>query len=90
VSLVTTYTVAKEKNIKAIPVTGRGRLLGCEASKLPHFPDCRLKDGGEDVNLKRRQPSPPLQYDSWYSFLLVAEFLLSLCLIIEKYRATKT
>jgi hypothetical protein len=31
---------------KAIPVTGRGGPRGCETSKLPHFLDNRLTDGG--------------------------------------------
>jgi hypothetical protein len=45
----------KSKNI-AIPVTGRGGSYGSETSKLPHFPDNRLTDGGEAVSLKRRPP----------------------------------
>jgi hypothetical protein len=44
----------------------------CEASKLPHFLDSRLTDGGEVG-----QPFAPAalhpQEDSWYSFLLEAE-----------------
>jgi hypothetical protein len=32
---------------KAIPVTGRGGPYGCETSRLPHFLDNRLTDGGE-------------------------------------------
>jgi hypothetical protein len=38
----------------------------CETSRLPHFLDNRLTDGGE-VSLTKRQE------DSWYSFLLEAE-----------------
>jgi hypothetical protein len=30
----------------AIPVTGRGGPLGCEVSRLPHFLDSCLTDGG--------------------------------------------
>jgi hypothetical protein len=36
---------------KAIPVTGRAGPLGCETSRLPHFLDNRLTDGGEVVSL---------------------------------------
>jgi hypothetical protein len=32
---------------KAIPVTGRGGPQGYETSRLPHFLDNRLADGGE-------------------------------------------
>jgi hypothetical protein len=32
---------------EVIPVTGRGGSLGCETSRLPHFLDNRLTDGGE-------------------------------------------
>jgi hypothetical protein len=38
---------------KAIPVTGRGGLLGCEMSSLPHFLDNWLTDGGVFVGLIR-------------------------------------
>jgi hypothetical protein len=57
---------------KAIPITGRGGPLGCETSRLPHFLDNRLTDGGEVVSLMRRTPFTP-QEDSWYSFRLEAE-----------------
>jgi hypothetical protein len=32
---------------KAIPVAGRGGPYGCEKSRLPHYLDNRLSDGGE-------------------------------------------
>jgi hypothetical protein len=32
---------------KAIPVTGHGGPWGCETSRLPHFLDNPLTDGGE-------------------------------------------
>jgi hypothetical protein len=57
---------------KAIPVTGREEPWGCETSRLPHFLDNRLTDGGEVVSPSRRPPFTP-QGDSWYSFLLEAE-----------------
>jgi hypothetical protein len=41
---------------KAINVTGRGGQYGCERSRLPHFLDDRLTDGGEVVSLTRRPP----------------------------------
>jgi hypothetical protein len=56
---------------KAIPVTGRGGPYGCETSRLPHFLDSRLTDGGEVVSCTRRPPFTPPE-DSWYSFLLEA------------------
>jgi hypothetical protein len=33
-------------NFKAIPVTGRGGTWDCETSRIPHFLDNRLTDGG--------------------------------------------
>jgi hypothetical protein len=57
---------------KAIPVTGREGLYGCETSRLPHFLDSPLTDGGEVVSLTRR-PLFTVQEDSWYSLLLEAE-----------------
>jgi hypothetical protein len=56
---------------KAIPVTGCGGPYGCETSRLPHFVDNRLTDGGKVVNIMRRPPFTPQEY-SWYSFLLEA------------------
>jgi hypothetical protein len=44
---------------KSVPVTGRGGPQGCETSKLPHFLDNRLTDGGEVVSLTRRPPFIP-------------------------------
>jgi hypothetical protein len=38
---------------KGIPVTGREGPKGCEKSRLPHYLNNRLADGGV-VNLKRR------------------------------------
>jgi hypothetical protein len=42
--------------------------MGCETSRLPHFLDSRLTDGGEVVSLTLRPPFNPR-----YSFLLEAE-----------------
>jgi hypothetical protein len=42
--------------VKAILVTGRGGPYSCETSRLPHFLDNLLTDGGEVVNLTRRPP----------------------------------
>jgi hypothetical protein len=43
-----------EVKCKAIPVTGRGGPWGYETSRLPHFLNNRLTDGGE-VSLTRRK-----------------------------------
>jgi hypothetical protein len=39
------------KNVKVSLSTGRGGPLGCETSRLPHFLDNQLTDGGEVVSL---------------------------------------
>jgi hypothetical protein len=57
----------------ATPVTGRGDPQGCEMPRLPHFLDNQPTDGGQVVSLTRRPPFT-LQEDSWYSFLLEAEY----------------
>jgi hypothetical protein len=44
---------------KAIPVTGREGPQRCETSRLPHFLDNRLTDGGKVVSLTRRPPFLP-------------------------------
>jgi hypothetical protein len=60
---------------KDVPVTGLGGPYGCERSRLPHYLDKRLTEGGKIVNPTRRPPFTPrfLFSDSWYSFLLEAE-----------------
>jgi hypothetical protein len=45
--------------VKAIPVTGREGIMGCETLRLPHFLDNRLTDGGEVVSLTHRPPFTP-------------------------------
>jgi hypothetical protein len=44
---------------KDIPVTGREGPLGCERSRLPHYLDKRLTDGGKVVSPTRRPPFIP-------------------------------
>jgi hypothetical protein len=39
----------KGKKGKGIPVTGGGGPQGCDTSRLPHFLDNQLTDGGEVV-----------------------------------------
>jgi hypothetical protein len=40
-----------ETKYKTIPVAARGGQYDCETSRLSHFLDSRLKDGGEVVSL---------------------------------------
>jgi hypothetical protein len=47
---------------KAIPVTGRGGPYGCGTSRLPHFLDNRLTDGGKVVRFTRRPPFNPERF----------------------------
>jgi hypothetical protein len=42
------------KRCKHIPVTGCGGPYSCQTSRLPHFLDTWLTDGGEVVSLTRR------------------------------------
>jgi hypothetical protein len=44
---------------KAIPVTGRGGLWGCEMLMIPHYLDNRLADGSKVVDLTHRPRSIP-------------------------------
>jgi hypothetical protein len=55
-SLLATTYYWKVKKAKAILVPERERPYGCETSRLPHFLDNRLTDGGEVVSLTRRPP----------------------------------
>jgi hypothetical protein len=45
--------------VKANPLTDLGGPQGCETSRLPHFLDNRLTEGGEVVSLTRRPPFTP-------------------------------
>jgi hypothetical protein len=58
---------------EAVVLTGRGGPKGCETSRLPHFLDNRLTDGGEDVSLRPRPTTLYPQEDFWYSFLSEAK-----------------
>jgi hypothetical protein len=42
-----------------IPVTSHEGPQGCEMSRLQHFKDNRLTDGGEVVSLRHRPPFTP-------------------------------
>jgi hypothetical protein len=53
------FTAGVKQQNKAIPLTGRGDPLGCETSRLPHFLENRLTDGGEFVKLTRRSHFAP-------------------------------
>jgi hypothetical protein len=53
---------------KSIPVTDRGGPQGCETSRLPHFLDNRLTDGG-DVSLTCR---PAALYPQEESLVLIS------------------
>jgi hypothetical protein len=48
-----------KKKSKVIPVTGRAGPYGCERSRLPHFLDKRLTDGGKVVSPTRWPPFTP-------------------------------
>jgi hypothetical protein len=54
------FTVLTTALDKAIIVTGRGDPYVCETSRLPHFLDSRLTDGGEIVS--RTFPLPPERF----------------------------
>jgi hypothetical protein len=62
----------KKKKAKVISVTGREGPQGCETSRLPHFLDSRLTDGGEVVSLTRRPPFTPRKVPGTH-FCLEAE-----------------
>jgi hypothetical protein len=58
---------------KAIPVTGHGGPWGCKTSRLPHFLEYRLTDGGEAVSPTSRPVALYTQEDSWDLFLIETE-----------------
>jgi hypothetical protein len=51
-------------------VTVRGSPQRCEMSRLTHFLDSRLRDGGQVVRIKGRLTALYSLEESWYSFLL--------------------
>jgi hypothetical protein len=55
---------------KAIPITSRGGLYGCDIIRSPDCPDNRHRDGSEVVRLKHRPSSTPQKQLSlfWYTF----------------------
>jgi hypothetical protein len=62
----------KVKRVKLSLLAGSGSPQGSETSRLPHFLENRLTNGGKVVSLTRRPPFTPRE-DTWYSFLLEAE-----------------
>jgi hypothetical protein len=57
---------------KAMLVTGPGGLYGSETSRVPHFLDSWLTDGGQVISFTRRPRFSPRRI-FWYLFLLEAE-----------------
>jgi hypothetical protein len=49
-------SIGKKEKGKANPITGLGGPYGYETSRLPHFLDSLLTDGGEVVSLTRLPP----------------------------------
>jgi hypothetical protein len=66
ISILFTLFYVCHKKGKSIPATGRMGPQVCETSRLPHFLDTRLTDGGEVI--LTRQPPFTLPEDSWYSY----------------------
>jgi hypothetical protein len=56
----------KSKKSKAIPVTGRGDLWGCEMLSIPHYLDNGLRDGGKVVSPKHRPLFIPQKHYYFY------------------------
>jgi hypothetical protein len=69
--------ILKYRISKAIAVTDRGGLQGCEVSRITHCLDNRLTDGGKVVSLTHRP-----QYRRWKYFLL--GFDIDLCWRLSK------
>jgi hypothetical protein len=64
-------TLSQDLKGKSILVKDHEVPWGCEPSKLPHFIENRLRDGGKVICLTHRPPFTPR--NSSYSFLLEAE-----------------
>jgi hypothetical protein len=56
------YSVVQQSRSKAIPVTDRGGLQGCEMLRISHCIDNRLTDGGKVVNPTHRPRSTPQKH----------------------------
>jgi hypothetical protein len=63
---VVVTTLLKIIKGKAIPVRGHGSPQVCETSRLPHFLESRLADGGKIVSLMRRRPFAPRKIPGTY------------------------
>jgi hypothetical protein len=57
-----------KKKDKTIPVTGRGGSWDFEMSRLPHFLDNWLTDGGEVVRLTHQPPFTPRKIPGTHFF----------------------
>jgi hypothetical protein len=57
---------------KAVSVTGRGGLYGCEMLRTLHCLDNRLTDGGEVVSLMHRPRSAPQKKFCILSLVLIS------------------
>jgi hypothetical protein len=67
-----TQTAKVKKKSKALPVTGRGDIWGCEMLRIPQCLESRLTDCGEVFSLTHR-PRFSSRKIFWYLFLLEAE-----------------
>jgi hypothetical protein len=56
---------------KAIPVTARGGLQGCEMLRIPHCPDDLLTDGGKVVSITHPPHFTPQKH---YFYVSVTHF----------------
>jgi hypothetical protein len=59
-------TMLGKKNVKAIPVTGRGGTQDRETLGFPYFLDKRLADGGDVVRLMRQPLFTPRKIPGTY------------------------
>jgi hypothetical protein len=75
-------TRVKVKYSKAIPVTGRGGLKGCEMFRIPHCPEIRLAVGGKVVSPTHRPRSTPKRACSGYS---ISFFIVPLGYFLDNF-----
>jgi hypothetical protein len=66
ITAITMIIQYSDKEDKASHVTGRGSPCGCEISRLEHFLDSRLTDGG-DISLMRMSPLAPRKIPGTHS-----------------------